>query len=220
MTTPELPSLGPNIEYLGQPSGPDEQTVTDGGLKLPILLARYRVHDLKVEIGWVVGHPMGSFREPNKVSIDFDSYEIATAPGSGSAPLQTQALDGITTSLLRSIPMAHARALMRDRHEQLSVADVRSGITPLPSRVESDRDYVHVAAAYVALGGVSVEPIKRLSEWTGESVDTWSARLRRARAKGILQGTGRQAQIASAYLNQSHEIWATMRARKDEPDGH
>ena len=91
---------------------------------------------------------------------------------------------------------------------------------PFPSRVESDRDYTHVAIAYVALVDVSVEPIKRLAEWTGESIDTWSARLRRARAKGILEGKGRQAKIGPAYLKTRDDILAAIGARKEEPDGH
>lgn len=216
MTILELPQLASNVEYLGRPDGPDETQQDDGGEAFAVLKARYRVHGLRVDIGWIVGHKMGNFREPNQLKIDFDAMDYAT-PQEGER--QTEAWDGITTSVLRAIPMAHARALMRDRHEQLSVIDVRRDITPLPVRVETDRDYVHVASAYVALGAVSVEPIKRLSEWSGESVDTWSARLRRARAKGILEGKGRNAAISPSFLNQSHEIWAEMRARKGQVGG-
>lgn len=213
MTTPVLPQLAPNVRYLGSKDGPDEVQTRMDGLTLPMLQARYSVHGLMVEIGWVVGHPMGSFREPNRLTIDFDAEEYAKSPGAANA------LDGITTSILRSIPMAHARALMRARHEQLSVRDVRRDITPLPARVETDRDYVHVASAYVALGNLSVEPIKRLAEWSGESVDTWSARLRRARGKGILEGKGRDSRISPGFLDLSHQIWAEMRARERENGG-
>ncbi len=216
MTTPALPQLAPKVEYLGHPDGPDVQTHDDGGVAFTVLRARYRVHGLRVEIGWVVGHLMGNFREPNQLSIDFDSMDYAL---SQDGERQAEAWDGITTSVLRAIPMAHARALMRDRHEQLSVIDVRRDITPLPARVETDRDYIHVASAYVALGAVSVEPIKRLAEWSGESIDTWSARLRRARAKGILEGKGRDAHIATAFLDQSNGIWAEMRARRSGTPG-
>ncbi|MCO4273783.1 hypothetical protein NG701_04955 [Pseudarthrobacter sp. HLT3-5] len=214
MIAVELPDLPPNVEYRGPKDGPVVEEYMVGEHKVTALSAPYLVHGFDVSIGWEVGHPMGHFRDPNKLSIEFDEFEH------GTSGIQSQdSLEGITTSLLRSIPMAHARALLREHHEQLSVADLRRDITPFPSRVETDRDYTHVAAAYVALGEVSVEPIKRLAEWSGESIDTWSARLRRARAKGILEGKGRQARIAPGYLDARDAIWATMRARKDKPDG-
>ncbi|MBT2536246.1 hypothetical protein [Arthrobacter sp. ISL-69] len=215
MTAVQLPDLAPNVEYRGPKEGPAIEEYVDGEADVTALWARYLVNGFAVSIGWDVGHPMGHFREPNKLSIEFDVFEHGTneAPTEGS-------LEGITTALLRSIPMAHARALMREHHEQLSVTDIRRDITPFPTRVETERDYTHIAAAYVALGEVSVEPIKRLAEWSGESIDTWSARLRRARAKGILEGKGRQARIAPGFLSMKDEIWSSMRARKDEPDGH
>lgn len=212
----QLPDLAPNVRYLGPNDGPEIAHFQNGDVQWTVLWARYIVDGFNVSIGWDVGHPMGDFHEPNKLIIEFDEFEYGTSENRSEASFE----GGITTSLLRSIPMAHARALMRKHHEQLSVASVRDAWTPLPSRVETDRDYVYVAAAYVALMKASVEPIKRLAEWTGESIDTWSARLRRARAKGILEGKGRQAQIAPAYLGMRDDIWAAMRARKEEPDGH
>lgn len=219
MKTLQLPPLGPNVKFLGKNSAPGEEVCTRDGFKLRRLFGRYRVDNLLVEIGWLVWHPMGSFREPNELTIEFDAEYFGTNPVVEGSTQHSGPLDGITTSVLRSIPMAHARALMRDRHEQLSVASIRYGISPLPSRVESEADYIHVASAYVALGSCSVEPIKRLGEWTGESVDTWSARLRRARAKGILEGRGRHSRIAPSFLKQSNEIWSMLRTRKDNSDG-
>lgn len=215
MTSPALPQLPPGVEHVLFKGGVlEESTYTDGGLTFHTLRAHYRVRGLNVVIGWVVGHEMGSFREPNQLTVNFDSFDVGTRdeaePGQGGG----SAFDGITTSFLRSIPMAHARALMRDRHEQLSVAKLREEMTPFPARVESDSDYVHIATAYVALGATSVEPIKRLSEWTGESVDTWSARLRRARTRGILEGKGRNAHIGQDYIKLSNEIRGQLRSRK------
>lgn len=214
----ELPPLPDGVKCL-TPTGPVVGTYEDGGMKFPILWAYYEVHGLKVSIGWVVGHMMGSFREPNKLSIDFDASSYAESYDQADAKERNEAFEGITTSLLRSIPMAHARALMRDQYEQLAVADVRSEVTPLPPRVEEDEDYVHVAQAYVSLVQVSVEPIKRLAEWTGESPDTWSARLRRARARGILLGKGRQAEIAPAHQETANQILTRLRKRREESDG-
>jgi hypothetical protein len=188
-------------------------------MTFPMLTAAYRVHGLTVEISWVVGHVMGSFREPNRLTIDFDSFDYARELDETGEDEKPEAFEGITTSLLRSIPMAHARALMRDRYEQLAVADVRSEVTPLPSRVEEDQDYVHVAQAYVSLVQVSVEPIKRLAEWTQESPDTWSARLRRARARGVLVGKGRDARIAPAYQAVANDIVTRLRSRKEHSGG-
>lgn len=219
MTIKGLPDLPKGTQHLGPANGPEEITAVDGTTEA--LWARYRVDELLVSIGWTVGHPLGSFRGPDRLVIDPDLETYADTYGQGNnlGLPRTRAFDGITTSLLRKLPMAHAIALMRDRHEHLSVAQVRKEITPLPARVETDADYVHIASAYVALGSTSVEPIKRLTEWTGESVDTWSARLRRARAKGILEGKGRDARITAAFEGQSNELWRTMRARKGKNDG-
>lgn len=211
----KLPELPATVVYRGPKDGPRIEQFKDGELEWKVLWADYFVNAFAVSIGWDVGHPMGHFREPNKLEVKFDEFEYGT-----SETPSEESFDGITTSFLRSIPMAHARALMRDPHEQLSVADLRQSLMPFPSRVESDRDYTHVAAAYVALMEVSVEPIKRLTEWTGESIDTWSARLRRARAKGILEGKGRVARIAPAYLKTRDEILSARRDRKEKPNGH
>jgi hypothetical protein len=218
MDITQLPPLPEGVKCL-TPGGPTLSEYADGGLTFPMLTAAYRVHGLTVGISWVIGHMMGSFREPNKLTIDFDSYAYAEELAETGADERPEAFDGITTSLLRSIPMAHARALMRDQYEQLAVADVRSEVTPLPSRVEEDEDYVHVAQAYVSLVQVSVEPIKRLAEWTRESPDTWSARLRRARARGVLVGKGRQARVAPAHQAMANDILTRLRSRKEQSGG-
>lgn len=218
MENVEVPALPEGVRCL-TPHGPTLGKYEDGGFEYPMLTAAYRVHGLTVGVSWVIGHPMGSFREPNKLSIDFDSLAYAQDLVETGEDERPQAFDGITTSLLRSIPMAHARALMRHQYEQLAVADVRTEVTPLPSRVEEDEDYVHVAQAYVSLVQVSVEPIKRLAEWTRESPDTWSARLRRARARGVLVGKGRQARIAPDHQAMANEILTRLRSRKERSDG-
>lgn len=219
METAQLPPLPQGVECR-TPDGPRLDEYKDGGITFPMLTAVYRVHGLTVQISWVIGHVMGSFREPNRLTIDFDSFDYAQELDETGEDERPEAFEGITTSLLRSIPMAHARALMRDRYEQLAVADVRSEVTPLPSRVEEDQDYVHVAQAYVSLVQVSVEPIKRLAEWTQESPDTWSARLRRARARGVLVGKGRDARIAPAYQAMANELVTRLRSRKEHGDGN
>lgn len=211
----KLPTLPAGVSYLGQRAEAEEAVILEGGITLPILRARYRVHGLTVVIGWIIGHPMGDFREPNSLQIEFDYFDYGMGYDKASERAERPAFEGISTSVLRSIPMAHAKALMQERYEQLSIAEIQRDLSPLPERVEKDRDYVHIAAAYAALAGVSVEPVKRLHEWTGESVETWSARLRRARAKGILEGKGRSSRIAPTFTSAANEIWAGMRAKKE-----
>ncbi|MEV7607251.1 hypothetical protein AB0N65_17600 [Paenarthrobacter sp. NPDC089322] len=215
MDTVRLPPLPAGVEYIGRNAEVEEHVVLEGGLELPILRARYRVHGLNVTIGWIIGHPMGDFRQPNSLSIDFDAFDHGMGYVKDAEGSERRAFEGITTSLLRSIPMAHAIALMQDRYEQISVADVHRAFSPLPPRVESDRDYAHIAAAYVALAGVSLEPVKKLRDWSGESVETWSARLRRARAKGILEGKGKASRISPAFSSVVDDIWKDIKAGRD-----
>lgn len=202
MSNTKLPALPSGVEYVGPPDGPEEGVIEDGGLSFTTFQAKYRIGELSVTIGWVVGHVMGSFREPNLLNIEFDSWEHATSDDAGKPH---QAFEGISTQVLRSIPMAHARALMRNQVEQLAVAKVRREIPELPPRVKSDADYSRVVDAYLALCAVSVEPIRRLSEMSDESVDTWSARLRRARSKGVLEGKGLHARRGPAFQVPSQE---------------
>lgn len=204
MNKTQLPALPDGVEFLAS----WEELAKDGGVSMPDLKARYRVHGLTVLIGWISGHPMGDFREPNSLHIDFDSYDYAMSEDASPGSSGSQAFEGITTSVLRSIPLAHAKALMQERYEQINLADIQRRLPDLPSRVETDSDYIHIAAAYEALAGVSVEPVRRLSEWSGESVETWSARLRRARAKGILEGKGRASRVAPAHRNVVNELWS------------
>lgn len=219
MSRSQLPTLPEGVEYLGKHVEAQEEVILEGGLKLPILRARYRVHGLTVAIGWIIGHPMGNFREPNSLSIEFDSYDHALGYDKPTDGTERRPFDGITTSVLRAIPLAHAKALMQERYEQISVADIRRRLKRLPSRVETDYDYAHVAAAYVALAAVSIEPVKRLSEWSDESVETWSARLRRARAKGILVGKGRVSQVAPSLTSFTNGLWTDGQAGKDSSSG-
>lgn len=211
MKVTELPPLPPGVKYEGDLEAPlSAITETVDGQRVQMIRATYRVHGYLVEISWMVGHPMGGFSRPNKVQVDFESYAAGTAEGDEAEEF-SKVFEGVTSSLLRSIPLGHAQALMRGLHERLSLQDVEQRIMPLPSRVESDRDYVHISAAYVELvKSHSVQPIQRLSEWTGESTDTWFARLRRARTKGILLGKGHEASIAPQYWPVVDEIRASL----------
>lgn len=216
-----MPPLADDVELLRAADPISEKPGEVGGHPITTLSAMYRVEAFTVTIGWTVGHPLGPFREPNELEIEFDSEWFAEHNNhqTGTANPESLALVGLTTRILRKLPVAHAQALMRDQYEHLEVEGVKKDLSPLPSRVEKDEDYVHIASAYVALGASSVEPIRRLHEWTGESPDTWLARLKRARTRGILQGTGNKARISPAFQEESNRIWTRMRARREEISG-
>lgn len=215
MKVTEIPSLPKGVKYLGDPEAPPEvKPDTVDGYSVQMIHASYRVHGYVVKISWMVGHPMGGFSRPNKIEIDFESFSYGIAEDHEAEEF-SNIFEGVTSSVLRSVPIGHAQALMRGLHERLSLQDVEQRITPLPSRVESDKDYVHVSAAYVDLvKSHSIQPIQRLCDWTGESPDTWFARLGRARKKGILRGKGHEASVAPEYWRLVDEIRAELRQAK------
>lgn len=190
MTESEEPNLPDGVEYH---SGPRERA--EGGL--PVVEIEYRMHGLGLVIGWTVSPP-NYFKAPDRVEIRPEGPISEFMED--KADFNPEMYNGVTKPFLRSIPMAHARQQLRGPYEQLSVRLVRERFLPLPTRVETDEEYMHVACAYVELvTGPSAEPIRRLNEWTGVKAATWSARLQRARAKGILVGRGRNAHISPEF---------------------
>ncbi|WP_456825327.1 hypothetical protein [Cellulomonas sp. P5_E12] len=92
---------------------------------------------------------------------------------------------GITTETLRAIPMQEIRARMF----RLVRGALRAHgwIPEIPERVDTPGDLARFCAVYVDLvreGHRS--PLHRMSELTGVSRNTLSARIRRAREQGIL----------------------------------
>lgn len=216
-----MPVLPPGVELTHKADPIWEIPGELGGWPLITLWCRYRVEVFDVEIGWTYGLPMGDFREPDGIKISFNADSLAEEydQGSASNKKSSLALEGLTTRILRKLPVAHAQALMRDRYESLVVDEVKRLMTPLPPRVEDDDDYVHIASAYVALASASMEPVRRLAEWTDTSVDTWFARLKRARARGILEGTGQKARITATFQEASNQLWRERRAREEADSG-
>lgn len=216
-----MPPLPPDVELVNDADPISEVEGELGPWPLRKLKCRYRVEVFDVEIGWTFGLPMGDVREPDELSISFNAESLVEkySQQTGSTEKASLALGGLTTKILRKLPIAHAQALMRDRYESLVVEEVKRLMTPLPPRVEDDDDYVHIAAAYVALAAASVEPVRRLAEWTDLSVDTWFARLKRARAKGILEGTGQKAHMTPAFQEASNQLWREKRAGEETKGG-
>lgn len=218
----KLPLLPPDVQLLN-PDHPiwEEEDTSFDPWKVIRLWCKYRVDVFYVEIGWTFGLQIGDFREPDalNISFDIDSLSAKYDQSSGSAEEGKLGLGGLTTKILRKLPTAHAQALMRDRYESLGVAEVKRLLSPLPSRVVDDHEYVHIASAYVALTSTSLEPVRRLAEWSGEKADTWFARLKRARARGILQGTGQNASISPEFQEASNELWRARRAEEGATNG-
>lgn len=208
----KLPQLPPDIDLLNPDDPITEEEVKGFDPWKPVKLSCvYRVELFRVKIGWTFGLPMGDFREPEAIEVSYDAEALAAKydKQSGSAKEEPLGLGGLTTKILRKLPTVHAQALMRDHYESLGVAEAKRILSPLPARVVEDHEYVHIATAYVALTSTSLEPVRRLAEWSGEKPDTWFARLKRARAKGILQGTGQNARISPAFQEASNQLWRT-----------
>lgn len=190
MVESEEPSLPEGVEHR---SGPRETTK----LGLAVVEIEYRMHGLGLTIGWTV-NPPNYFHSPDRVEISPEDPLVEFLEQ--GRELSPEMYNGVTKPFLRAIPMAHARYHLRTPYEQLSARLVRERFMPIPARIETDEDYMHVACAYVELvTGPSAEPIRRLYEWTGVKAATWSARLQRARARGILVGRGRGAQISEKF---------------------
>ena len=188
-------------------AGPREGDRT-ATLGLAVVEVEYRMHGLELVIGWTV-NPPNFFAAPDRITIKPDGPLIDYLAGDDAemTEAQREMFNGVTKPFLRAIPMAHARHVLRGPYEQLSVRLVRDTYMPMPDRVEDDEDYMHVACAYVALvTGPSAEPIRRLHEWTGVQPATWSARLQRARSKGMLVGRGRHAHIGPGFRDLERQV--------------
>lgn len=192
-----LPPLPEGVAFLGsEGAGPEEEKLDRNDRIVTVLWARYLVRGVLVDIGWTVDTLARRFREPDlvfaKSAVDRPiEHEERQAALRGTADL-TQ--PGISKSVIMSIPMAHALSILRSRHEQLSFEPLRRGLPQFPTRLTKEMDYLLIVTAYLRLVSAgSEEPIRRLAEWSGESPDTWSARLRRARHKDYLVGRGQDA---------------------------
>lgn len=213
-TESDAPKLPDGVVHHAGPREGDSSTA----LGLAVVEIEYRMHGLELVIGWTVSPP-NYFAAPDRISIKPDGPLIDYLSADDDAEMteaEREMFKGVTKPFLRSIPMAHARHALRAPYEQLSARLVRDAFMPMPDRIEKDEHYMHVACAYVALvTGPSAEPIRRLAEWTGVKPATWSARLQRARSKGMLVGRGRQAHISSAFKPLEQEVmeWLGRRAQ-------
>lgn len=98
--------------------------------------------------------------------------------------------DGITFDVLRDVPLQEARRVISAYGPRLRQAlGLAQAASHLPERVETDLDYARMAKRYVELVETGRRnPIGELAELAGVSRNTMSARIRRARDKGFLEG--------------------------------
>lgn len=142
--------------------------------------ARHVIRDCSVD-GWYI-------------AVSFDTH----APWDGPTKLQVLAdmrpdtvqyvadTSGLTTSVLRGIPLGEIR---REYKEVLREINRASGQPQQPERIETDRDLALIAAHYaelVAAGHRS--PIAEMAEVWAVGRKTMSARIQRARMRGLLEG--------------------------------
>lgn len=95
--------------------------------------------------------------------------------------------DGLTTELLRAIPIADARRRIRELGRAAEAAGDEMG-WPLPSRLNTHDDWCAFAVAYVETARQSRTALDRMSRVTGISKKTLSTRVTRARERGYLVG--------------------------------
>lgn len=92
---------------------------------------------------------------------------------------------GITTDTLRAVPMQELRRRLADAAEEALRAE--GDVPQIPARTDTPADLAAFCRVYVELVEAGHrKPLHRLSELTGVSRNTLSARIRRAREQGIL----------------------------------
>jgi hypothetical protein len=108
---------------------------------------------------------------------------------------------GVTTEALRSIPLRQITTAMKEAFAQSQApAEAPSNVGRLG---HGDRFYAQVAARYTALVSAGDDsPIATMSRREGLSTETVRARVKRARALGLLVGSrGEPAQLSRRALD-------------------
>jgi hypothetical protein len=128
-------------------------------------------------LGWYVELRCGIFLPGGPQSINVSTPDGIPIDG------------GVTTSVLRAVPLADARKrldrLREDHVKQAAAGDLVTfgGLV----RVDSEEGLARFAKTYADLVESGDDhPLKRLATYTGLSRNTLSARVRRARERGLL----------------------------------
>ncbi len=147
------------------------------------LNAYYEQKELVVEyrvLGWYVtaSAQLGApWEGPDLIRVGWES----TSEGIDTA-LET---DGVTTEVLRAIPLADARRRLRAL--RLAARREEPDVPALASRLSGTRDLAEFAQVYAdAIAEGRRQPLQYLAQLTGIPRNTLSARVRRARDEGLL----------------------------------
>lgn len=155
----------------------------------------YEVLGWKVEMTVSLAGPI--LNGPESVTVspfgDAEGYEIASLT------------DGVTTGVLRALPLQDARK----RLAKLQAAATEESVLDLPERLGSPLDWARFAAAYAAAAEAGDHsPILTLARRLGLPRNTVSARVRRARELGLItrpskKSIGQLTARAERLLNES-----------------
>lgn len=139
--------------------------------------------------GWIVriaSEVNAPFDGPSEVQIFLDTSD----EGLGDAVELAEASGGVTAGVLRSVPLADARKLLRRLRSDLLVAR-DEGAYDLPDRMVTLADWVTFARAYARSATRNVhQPLSHLAKATGLSINTINARIRRAQELDLLEDSG------------------------------
>ncbi len=138
------------------------------------LVVEYRVMGWHVAVNSQRGAP---WEGPDCIQVGWSS-----TPEGFDAAIET---DGVTTEVLRAIPLADARRRLRGL--RLAARLQEPDVPALASRLSGVRDLAEFAKVYAdAVADGQRHPLKSLAELTGIPRNTLSARVRRARDEGLL----------------------------------
>lgn len=169
-----LPSI-PGILDGMEPVAPVELEGTpavEGGQAV----VRYRVHDVwRVEISAQVHVPWDG---PERVEIVF----VAGADNATEAVASVDP-NGITTAILRAVPLADARVRLRRLRAQ---ARLSSEVAGLPPKLRTEWEWAEFSRLYVLAAEVGGQPLADLEAVTGVGRRTLDSRARQAREKRLL----------------------------------
>ncbi|MGK5684775.1 hypothetical protein [Actinoplanes sp. URMC 104] len=137
--------------------------------------ALYDVHGWTVVVAGSLGAPWDG---PDEINVRFTEIEAVDSVVDS---------DGITGEILRAIPLGDARKRIKAIKDEWRREQGHHDA--VAARVETDEEWARFAREYVALVKEGQRhPIRHMAAMTGISRNTLSARVRRARERGFLEG--------------------------------
>jgi hypothetical protein len=156
----------------------DAASLVYQGYDDPWLWVVYDVYGWYVRVRMQLGTPWDG---PEEVSV----YPNLSDEGIDQAIDSAVNTGGITTEVLRAIPLAHARRQLR--RLRLETKGFGEGESPVRERLNSPVDWAEFAKTYAdAVAAGHQNPLRHLSDISGIARNTLSARVRRTREMGFL----------------------------------